>query len=261
MTTFALDFIKEFDSRWSEVDILIAIADELPDTDPKFQVTCRAAIVLIVANFEGYLNESIRCLIADVNANSYFSHTSNRMKMTFCSHFFNNEEKKEEKRIKRLADVFDELDMKYTIEPFLFENNKNPKASVIEKLFKGIVNRDFFGYITNCKIEEVFENDAEKTNKIKTYLLKNLIDGVTEFPYKFNLEKLGFNLNHKGKGKDNLWFIFLNETLKARHSVAHGISQDNTMSLTEIKDIKNKIKIMELSFTVLVFNFAINTED
>ena len=170
MTTFALDFIKGFDLRWSEVDVLIAIAEELSDTDPKFQVTCRAAIVLIVANFEGYLNESIKCLIDDVNKNSYFSQTSNRMKMTFCSRFFDSEEQKNEKRIKRLVDAFDEVDMKYAVEPFLFENNKNPKASVIEKLFGGIVNKDFFGYITNCKIEEVFENDAEKTNKIKIYL-------------------------------------------------------------------------------------------
>lgn len=43
----------------------------------------------------------------------------------------------------------------------------------------------------------------------------------------------------------------------ARHSVAHGISQDNTMSLAEIKETREKIKILELAFAIWVLKIAI----
>lgn len=257
MSTLASELINEFDARWNEVDILLGMAEDLNDNDPKFQVICRATIVLIVANLEGYLNETLKCLIGDINSNNYFKNTSWKMKMTYCSQFFNSEEKNFEKRVKRLVEVLDDLDTKYSIEPFLFENNKNPKASVVEKLFSEISKRNFFSYITNCDVENVFQNNSLITFDIIEKLKNVLVTGVENFPYNIELENVGFNLDTNIVPTDCLWKVFLDQTLKARHSVAHGISQDNTMSLIEIKDTKEKIKVLELSFSTLVFKYAL----
>lgn len=49
----------------------------------------------------------------------------------------------------------------------------------------------------------------------------------------------------------------MNQTLKARHNVAHGISFDNTMSIEEIKNTREKIVILEKLFAVLIFKYGI----
>lgn len=257
MSTLAAELIREFDIRWKEVDLLIDIVDHLDDSDSKFQVICRATIVLIVANFEGYLKETLKCLIGDINSNHYFKNTSEKMKMTYCHQFFSPEEKNFEKKARRLIEVFDELDTKYSIEPFLFENNKNPKVKIIEKLFEEIGRNSFFGYVTNCDIEKAFENSLFTTTQIINRIKDGLIAGTEEFPYNIKIDEMGFNLKKTSAPKDCLWQTFLDRVLEARNAVAHGISQDNTMSLLEIKDTKEKIKVLELSFSALVFKYAL----
>lgn len=256
MSTFASDFLDNFDARWNEVNILIEMANDLEDNNPKFQVICRATIVLIVANFEGFLSEILKCLINDINANHYFYNTSERMKMTYCMQFL-SDEKGNDRRVRKLIETFDELDTKYVIEPFLYENNKNPKASVIEKLFSEIGGKNFFGYITECDIEKVFENDSQITSEYISKMKSTLATGTESFPYNISIEDIGFNVEHKPVSKDCLWKVFIDQTLNARHSVAHGISQDNTMSLAEIKETREKIKILELAFAIWVLKIAI----
>jgi hypothetical protein len=252
MSTIAFEFFRNFDARWSEVNILLDIAKETEDTDPKFKVLCRAATVLVVANFEGFLTETLNSIIGDINLNSYFKYTSNRMKETFCSQFFDLSEKGNDKRIRRLAEMFDELDVKYSKEPFLFENNKNPKASVIEKLFEEIGGSNFFGYISECDIEKVFENDVDYNLILHNLMMERLLSGTENFPYNINVDNIGFNYELKKPKKDCLWMTFLDETLKARHVVAHGVSLDNSLSIEEISGIIEKVKIIELSFGILV---------
>ena len=58
MSTFASDFIEGFDARWSEVNTLIDMAQGLDDGDKEYCALCRATIVLIVANFEGFIYEA-----------------------------------------------------------------------------------------------------------------------------------------------------------------------------------------------------------
>ena len=256
----ASDFLNDFDERWNEVELLIHMAEQMEDEEFKHQVLCRTTIVLIVANFEGFLNEIIRCLIKDINANQFFRFTSSRMKKTYCTQFF-GDERGNEKKITKLIGKFDELDALYDIEPFLYENNKNPKASVIEKLFNEISNKEFFAYLTECDLEEVFENEMSVTNGYVNKLKNAALSGTDNFPYQLELDGLGFNLDKKKAPADCLWKLFMNETLKARHTVAHGISQDNTMSLLEIKKTKEKIKILELSFAILILQNSIEVHN
>lgn len=258
MSTFASDFADKFDARWDEVSILISMAEEMDEADEKYNILCRAAIVLIVANLEGFLQETIKCLIADVNNNNAFLITSEKMKRTFCGQFI-DVEKGNERKITKMVELFEQLNVSYTVEPFLYENNKNPKASVIDKYFEEIGGKNFWGYITNCEIEKVFENDLHTMQSILDILKSVLISGVEEFPYCIDISCIGYNLSNSKVSDECLWKVFLNQTLKARHDVAHGISQDNTMSLDEIKNTKEKVQILELTFAILVFKIGINS--
>ena len=69
----------------------------------------------------------------DVNNNDAFSITSRAMKKTFCSQFLDTESKGYERKAAKMIELFEQTNVNYTVEPFLYENNKNPKASVIEK--------------------------------------------------------------------------------------------------------------------------------
>lgn len=256
MSTFASDFIDKFDARWDEVSILIRMAEELGEENEKYNILCRAAIVLIVANLEGIIQETIKCLIADVNSNNAFSITSEKMKRTFCGQFIDIE-KGNEKKITKLIEVFEQLNVQYTLEPFLYENNRNPKASVIDKYFEEVGGKNFWGYITDCDIEKVFENDSDIVCNILNSLRRVLQLGVEDFPYSINISSTGYNLSKTKVSDECLWKVFLNRTLKARHNVAHGVSQDNTMSLDEIKKTKDKMEILELTFAILVFKHGV----
>ena len=60
----------------------------------------------------------------------------------------------------------------------------------IEKYFEEIVGRNFWGYITDCRIEKVFENDNEVVLEITTQLSDILIRGVREFPYNIDISSM-----------------------------------------------------------------------
>ena len=60
-------------------------------------------------------------------------------------------------------------------------NINEAKASVIEKYFEEIVGRNFWGYITDCRIEKVFENDNEVVLEITTQLSDILTRVVSIF--------------------------------------------------------------------------------
>lgn len=180
-----------------------------------------------------------------------------RMKRTFCSQFIDTDNKGYEKKITKMVDLFEQANIQYTIAPFFYENNKNPKVSVIEKYFEEIVDRNFWGYITDCRIEKVFENDNEFVLEITTQLSDILIRGVRELPYNIDISSIELNLSNNKVSDDCLWKTFLNQTLKARHNVAHGISFDNTMSIEEIKNTREKIVILEKLFAVLIFKYGI----
>lgn len=154
------------------------------------------------------------------------------------------------------VDVDEEVDddvARYSV----IDGQQRLKASVIEKYFEEIVGRNFWGYITDCRIEKVFENDNEFVLEITTQLSDILTRGVREFPYNIDISSIELNLSNNKVSDDCLWKTFLNQTLKARHNVAHGISFDNTMSIEEIKNTREKIVILEKLFAVLIFKYGI----
>jgi len=75
-------------------------------------------------------------ILKDINKFGLFRDALYPVKQAFCSAFINAEEKGNGNKISKLIETFNDLEVKFQPEPFLFEGNKNPKASVIEKLLK-----------------------------------------------------------------------------------------------------------------------------
>ena len=209
----------------------------------------------MVANLEGYLQETIITLIKDINRYNAFPSTHYAMKKTYCLQFI-PEEKGNEKRIARLIEKFDGLKIAYDEEPFIYAN-KNPKISIIESLYTRICGESFLGYISGNGIEDVFQNDIEANENYSKLLRKRISEGVKEFPYNIDLSGLGINVQSKTIRTECPWSVFINEILKNRHRVAHGVRGDLTVGRDKIKEYKGKIIILELLFTVLLFSKAL----
>lgn len=257
MATYAEEFINHFDENWQEVDMLIDLVNNLKDDDTKSKTYCRILSVLMVANLEGYLTEAVRTLIKDINYHKYFCLSNNAMKKTFCLQFI-PDEKGNGRRITKLVEMFNGLDVKYNEAPFLFENNKNPKMSIIDTLFSRICGTDFWGYICGGEIDNVFQNNIEENEKYITLLKERIRNGVIVFPYNIDRRNLGFNDEVKKNNKECLWNLFINDMLNNRHQVAHGKNSNFTLNRNVIREQKEKIIILELVFTILMFERALD---
>ncbi len=254
MNTFAYDLFVGFHDRWNEVRLLLDMVSYSED-QTKIDALCRANTVLVIANFEGFLAETLRMIIADVNRFGAFRNTPYQMKSIYCSQFIDIYDKGTKKRLDKLISAFSELDVKYTIEPFIYENNKNPKPTTLEDYFEKLGGKNFFSYITECELEYVFENDKELTRGLISKLLHNLLLGVENYPYSVSIDNSDFNLNNR-KVNDCLWATFLDESIKRRHLVAHGMTLDNVATSTELHDLVDKIKVLELCFATLCCHFV-----
>lgn len=249
MSTFAYDLFSNFNERWKEVYLLL---DMITDAKNQAEVDalCRANTVLIIANFEGFLSETIKMIISDVNRFGSYKNTPYKMKSVLCSQYIDINDKGQKKRLDKLIGAFSDLETKYTIEPFLFESNKNPKPTALEEYFEKLGGKNFFSYLTDCRLETVFENNKDLTHNLIHELYGNLMRGVEKYPYLVDLTSLDFNLENR-KINDCLWMTFLNQTLKKRHSVAHGMTLDNVATHLELHDVVDKIKVLELCFATL----------
>ena len=259
MSTNINVLVQGLDRRWDEVSLLMSMVEELDYEDPKLTPMCKALTVLMVANLEGYLQEIIRSLIADINDNSYFRNTHYKMKRTQCLQYV-PEPKNYEVYINRLITKFDEADTKYDVSAFLFEHGKNPKLSVIERLYESVGGDNFFGHISECELEMVFENDRESITEQIDVLRKHILSVTGSFPYIFDIEEMGFNVKPSKNKGDCLWSNFLDYILKYRNYAAHG-KDISPLSVTEIKAAFEKIKVLELLSTVLIVNAAIINND
>ncbi len=259
MSTSIHALVQDLDRRWDEVTVLMSIAEDLDYEDPKMIPLCKALTVLMIANLEGYLQEVIKALIADINDNSYFKRTHYNMKRTQCLQYIPDPQSNAS-HIKRLISKFEETDIKYDVSAFIYDRGKNPKLSIIEKLYNSVGGNNFFGYISDCEIERIFENDrtyiSEQVKKLRT----NILSRTRSFPYTIDIRELGINTSPQTNKKDCLWSDFLDHILKYRHFAAHG-NEASPLSVLEIKVAFEKIKILELLFTALIGETAIEIDN
>ena len=213
MTTFAYDFFQSIEDRWKEIDRLVECAEEKRNNEELYDALCRATVVLIVANLEGFIKETVKVILSDINTFSKFCDSPNKLKITFCNMFIDIDENP--KKATTLIKEFDQLDTKFKVEPFLFENNKNPSPNMIDKIGKKFGIEKFFPVIEEADINIVFENNKEESDILINRLSGEMLEWCKEYPYSIDLKSFNVNLKAKKSKNNGLWKVFLDELLPA----------------------------------------------
>lgn len=257
MSTCIYTLIQDLDRKWDEVSVLLKKAEELDDSNPLIIPLCKALTVLIVANLEGHLQNVLKALVTDVNDNNFFAGTHYNMKRTQCLQYF-PDSSNSESSIRKLISKFEETSVKYDADAFLFERGKNPKMTVMERIYESVGGKSFWGYISDCEVERVFENDRTYISNLASGLREELLNKTESFPYTLDICSMGVNQVPKRSNKECLWGAFIDHILTYRNYAAHG-DDVAPLSVEEIKTAFEKIKVLELLSTALIAHAAISS--
>ncbi|MFM2566394.1 MAE_28990/MAE_18760 family HEPN-like nuclease [Bacillus sp. GX] len=258
--TYAGLFIEEIEERWNEIDLLIEQIGQQQQEDFK-NVLCRSTVVLLVAHLEGFIKEAASTLIKDMNHHVAFYDVPKAMKKTYSTLFLSLDKggKIDNLKQKRLIEEFEQLNAKLDVEPFLFEQNKNPSPANIEKILSKFGVTDFFKVIHKSKLDIVFENNMSETRSLLEDLKDYTKNAVRKYPYEINLERYDLQIKEEGKlrRENSLWSTFLDDLLYHRHSIAHGSNFINELEAKDLMILKNKVHIFQFAITLVLFSKGI----
>lgn len=255
MSTCLYDFVDKLQNKWNEVDVLINKAKHIRSTDePLYNALCRSIVVLIVAHFEGFAKELIKCVIVDLNDRCSFAEMPEAIKRTYCMKYLGNihgiVDKHYETKMQRLIEKFDSIDCKITFEPFLFPVNKNPNTHVLSNIFKHLGLKKVFEYFHESELDNAF-SDTNSQLEQRIDNLKNSVSlAIQEFPYNFDVSSL--KLTRKTYRGRTFWEDFVDDINLKRHDVAHGNNFDNIEDIDDLVKNKNKIILLELGLVGLM---------
>lgn len=246
MNTFLSIGLSSFENRIAEIDSLLAIARNVRTNPVKYDSICRAIQVLLVGHFEGSIKDMIRNLLDDLSYSLPFRKIPFVTKQSFVTYYMKSEKggKYDETYRNRLIELFESKNVELKAEPFFFENNKNPSPFIIETLAKRFGITNIFSRFKDSDLDIVFENNYSKTRKLRNKMKNNLELKVQEFPYEIVLSEFNIrDISLPGR-TTSLWNDFLDDTLKKRHSIAHGSNLLNESSDIELKIVKTKLEVL-----------------
>jgi hypothetical protein len=249
MVTFVNEGLNALNVRLAELDLLLSEASSHTDSNEKlYKALCRSTQVLLIAHFEGYIKDFVKDVLEDINYFSSFKDSGTKLKFTFCENFVTPKPdgKINEKKVLELIEVFDSLGQKFNKKYFLFDNNKNPKESIIETITKRFGEDGFFKKMNNSVLQNVFSNTDQENKNLRNSIKSELETAVLNYPYNIPTNFLKVDLSKPIT--ERLWEAYLSEALKRRHEIAHG-SPDNTISHTTIDNEKIKLEILMYAFT------------
>lgn len=252
MSTFVNDGLNALSLRFAELELLLSEAERYSESNTDlYKALCRSSQVLLISHFEGYIKDFVKDVLDDVNYCSNFKDSNNKLKFTFCENFIlpNAEGKVNEKKIKELIEVLEGLSTKFNKKYFLFENNKNPKESIIHSITKRFGEEQFFKKINNSNLQNVFSNTHPENKTLRDALKTELVDSIENFPY--NIQSDFLNIDLSNPIPEKYWEDYLNEALRRRHDIVHG-NPDNTISHTAIEAEMIKLEILIYAFTGLI---------
>ncbi|KPU51088.1 MAE_28990/MAE_18760 family HEPN-like nuclease [Bacillus wiedmannii] len=257
--TYAALFVEEIEERWNEIDLLI---EQIEQQQEDFKnVLCRSTVVLLVAHLEGFIKEAASTLIKDMNLHVDFYDVPKAMKKTYSTLFLSLDKggKIDNLKQKKLIEEFEQLNAKLDVEPFLFEQNKNPSPANIEKILSKFGITDFFKVIHKSKLDIVFENNMSETRGLLEDLKDYTKKAVRKYPYEIDLERYDLQIKEEGKlrRENSLWSTFLDDLLRHRHSIAHGSNFINEIDANDLVIFKNKVHIFQFAITLVLFSKGI----
>ena len=253
MSTFVYELLSTTDERWGEIDLLLSMASQESASDDLKDALCRACAVLIVAHFEGFMKESARAIIDDINDNLAFRDAPSQIKRVFCRSFTGAVSataptKEENEREKKLIGLLDGLDTKIDSTPFT-AGTSNPRPDVVERICSSLGADKFFALINESRLDVAFSGAVSEMSELLREMREHLLDAVQTFPYKvqpalFEMAQPSGKSRSGGGGKATLWEDFLDNLLEQRHVIAHGTSTVNRRSPSEVRQLHIKTQLL-----------------
>ena len=254
MSTYLREVIEKQQDRISEISsiqqiILSYTREDQITNEALYNASCRAAIVLVAAHTEGFLEDTISAAITDINNYSNFSKAHFSMKYCMCLSILPEKEPGKcfsEGDVQELVRVFDTNNIKFEKQAFV-SSTKNPNPSVVERLCKTMGLKGFFAILEDSEIlNSVFE--SRSYNEVYDALKQEAILCSATFPYTVT-SLLAFNTpNRSNKTYHSIWKTFLNDMIEKRNKTVHGTDLQNSISHHELLDMIMKTLIFQLCF-------------
>jgi hypothetical protein len=252
MDTFACELLTSTKRRWAEIELLLKHTEEVVEDSELSNSLCRSVVVLLVAHFEGFVRDLTRAILKDINKFSTFKKSPRPLKLTFCRLFIDGDDKESNLKKKKLLDLLEMLEAKFTEEAFFLEN-KNPTPGILQKICNNFGVKDFFLLLEKSDTEIVFSEEQPGIDEFLKKITDYVTEGIKTFPYTIDLIKLNIgSVSEREKNYRTIWETFVDDLLEKRHSIAHGSSIDNSLSIPELKLIKNKLLILQFSLVAVV---------
>lgn len=262
-------YINKLSDRHDEISLLIKYAEDLFDkTDDNskklYSSICRSISILLVSHLEGFIKDFVKELILDINQFVAFKDINKNVKRHYVSSFIINNENKKlyEEKIKNLIAKFESIDEKLELadgkyitvsyEPFLYKDNKNPKADILTYICKNFGIDNIFGYLKDSTLEIVFENDRIGANNLIDEIYQNLKDNTLNYPFNINYDAYQLEKSVTTKAEKTNWEFFLEDLLNTRHNIVHGATLENIKSHTELKDLEQKTILIQYGIILLL---------
>ena len=260
MSTYVASRVDSLADRWQEVDILILEAAKERGNTALYNVLCRSTTLLVVAHLEGFMKDVAKDIIQDINSFSSFKSSPIFLKRTFCKQFIDtNSDTSIDPRMRKMIDVFDGLETKFAVDPFLVEGNygtnKNPSPTVISKICSNFGVDNFFWLINGSRLDLVFSGTTSEVIELAKELHEHVSTGVSQFPY--GTSPAIFRIVEKGNPSNKnrtIWETFLDNVLSHRHDIAHGSSFENSLAVEELQDFRNKVQILQYAIIIVLCN-------
>ena len=263
MSTHLSEYIKECQVRWNEIDNLFIYTKANHDKDAQTTDTLsRASIVLAIAHFEGFCKGLFRAFINDLNHNCRFEEMPANIKKAYCQFYLPPSDQLNIKEnalgviIQKLNEKFSKTGVKLSSTEFLFREKQSLGESIITKTAKKIGLNKIYSNLHDTNLDQIvlegfrIESKIPLIEKLENYLNNS----INDFPYKVDLSEFKLKpSNPKETQYNNPWGKFIKELHRKRHSIAHGSSTNNPVTISELENSIITLKALEF---ILVLIFA-----
>jgi hypothetical protein len=149
-----------------------------------------------------------------------------------------------------IEDLSSSNDFKVSFEPFLFDNNRNPKPESLKIICCRFGVNDIFANLHESIFDNIFESDVILSRQLSRF--EKLVKLATnEFPYRAKVTNFGL-VPKKYNGTRTLWQGFLDNLNQIRHKIAHGNTFENFDGIADLKRRRDQVKLLKLVVTYVL---------
>ena len=252
MNTYVGLSYSSLNKRLEEIHLLVNQAESIQEEENLYNAICRSTQVLLVGHLEGAIKEMVKSLLDDLSMLVSFKDQPPAVKKTFTTFFIKSELGGKYNPIyqDRLIEIFELNNADLRVEPFFFEQNKNPSPFIIETIAKRLGISNVFSRFVRSEMDIAFEDSQTGLIDLRDRLKAHLEQALLNYPYQTDPSQFRIQVQDIKAYTGSLWNTFLDGILAKRHGIAHGATLSNEVEHTEI--LKSLIKVEVLLYGLYI---------